>query len=146
MEIKRSSSQPSTKGSSEYFIGIVCIYPLFQANDPARAVGANVTFESGTRTSWHIHPLGQTLSITTGCGLVQKWGDNNSKEIHSGDVMWFPPGKKYWHGVTATTVMTHIAIQEQLDGKTAGWMKKVTVIIQRILRVWFLPVHLDLKK
>jgi quercetin dioxygenase-like cupin family protein len=147
MEIKRSGSQPSTKESSEYFTGIVHIDPLFQANDPTRAVGVSVTFEHGARTAWHAHPLGQTLIITAGCGLVQKWGDNNTYEIHPGDVIWFPHDEKYWHGAIATMIMTHIAIQEQLDGKTHDWMKKGhRVNIQRILGVWFLPIHLDLNK
>jgi quercetin dioxygenase-like cupin family protein len=125
MEIKRSGSQPSTKGSTEYFTGAVRIDPLFQANDPTRAVGASVTFEPGSRTSWHSHPLGQTLIVTTGCGLVQRWNDA-TEEIHPGDVVWFPPGEKHWHGATSTTAMTHIAVQEQLDGKTVDWMEKVS--------------------
>jgi quercetin dioxygenase-like cupin family protein len=126
MEIKRIGSQPSTKGSAEYFTGTVRIDPLFQANDPARAVGASVTFEPGARTAWHTHPLGQTLIVISGCGLVQRWGDSQAHEIHPGDVVWISPGKKHWHGATATTAMTHIAIQEQLDGKTADWMEKVS--------------------
>jgi quercetin dioxygenase-like cupin family protein len=125
MDIKRIGSQPSTKGSTEYFTGIVRIDPLFQANDPARAVGASVTFEPGSRTAWHTHPLGQTLIVTTGCGLVQRW-DGPIEEIHPGDVVWFPPGEKHWHGATSTTAMTHIAIQEQVGGKTAEWMEKVS--------------------
>jgi quercetin dioxygenase-like cupin family protein len=124
MEIKRIGSQPSTRGQSDYFTGNVRIDPLFQANDSARAVGASVTFEPGARTAWHIHPLGQTLIVTFGCGLIQRW-DDDIKEIHPGDVIWIPPGEKHWHGATATTAMTHIAIQEQLDGKTADWMEKV---------------------
>ena len=125
MDIKRSGSQPSTKGSTEYFTGAVRIDPLFQANDPARAVGASVTFEPGSRTAWHTHPLGQRLIVTTGCGLVQRQ-DGPVEEIHPGDVVWFPPGEKHWHGATSTTAMTHIAIQEQLDGKTVDWMEKVS--------------------
>ena len=125
MDIKRNGSQPSTKGSTEYFSGSVRIDPLFQAHDPARAVGASVTFEPGSRTAWHTHPLGQILIVTTGCGLVQRW-DGPVEEIHPGDVVWIPPGAKHWHGATATTAMTHIAIQEQLDGKTADWMEKVS--------------------
>jgi quercetin dioxygenase-like cupin family protein len=125
MDIKQSGSQPSTKGPAEYFTGTVRIDPLFQANDPARAVGASVTFEPGARTAWHTHPLGQTLIVTAGCGLVQQWG-GPTEEIRPGDVVWFPQGKKHWHGATATTAMTHIAIQEQLDGKTADWMEKVS--------------------
>lgn len=125
MEIKRSGSQPSTKGSTEYFTGAVRIDPLFQANDPARAVSASVTFEPGARTAWHTHPLGQTLIVITGCGLVQRW-DGHIEKIHPGDVVWIPPGEKHWHGATATTALTHIAIQEQLDGKTVDWMEKVS--------------------
>jgi quercetin dioxygenase-like cupin family protein len=125
MDIKRSGSQPSTKGSAEYFTGTVRIDTLFQANDPARAVGASVTFEHGSRTAWHTHPLGQILIVTAGCGLVQRW-DSPVEEIRPGDVVWIPPGEKHWHGATATTAMTHIAIQEQLDGKTADWMEKVS--------------------
>lgn len=125
MEIKRSGSRPSTKGQAEYFTGNVRIDPLFQANNPSRAVGASVTFEPGARTAWHTHPLGQTLIVTFGCGLVQRW-DDQIQEIHPGDVVWIPPGEKHWHGATSTTAMTHIAIQEQLDGKTANWMEKVS--------------------
>ena len=126
MEIKKSGSQPSNKGSEEYFTGDVRIDPLFQANDPARAVGASVTFEPGARTAWHTHPLCQTMIVTFGCCLVQRWGDDFIKEIHPGDVVWIPPGEKHWHGATSTTAMTHIAIQEQRDGKTADWMEKVS--------------------
>ena len=125
MDIKRSGSQSSTNGSAEYFTGSVRIDPLFQANDPARAVGASVTFEPGSRTAWHAHPLGQTLIVTIGCGLVQRW-DGPIEKIHPGDVVWFPPGEKHWHGATSTTALTHIAIQEQLDGKTVDWMEKVS--------------------
>ena len=125
MDIKRSGSQPSTKGSDEYFTGPVRIDPLFQANDPARAVGASVTFEAGSRTAWHTHPLGQILIVTAGCGLVQRW-DGRVEEIRPGDVVWIPLGEKHWHGAKATTAMTHIAIQEQLDGKTVEWMEKVS--------------------
>jgi quercetin dioxygenase-like cupin family protein len=126
MDIKRVGSQPSTKGSVEYFTGIVRIDPLFQANNPARAVGASVTFEPGARTAWHTHPLGQTLIVTAGCGLAQGWGGGQVREICPGDVVWIPPGEKHWHGATATSAMTHIAIQEQLDGKTVDWMEKVS--------------------
>jgi quercetin dioxygenase-like cupin family protein len=125
MDIKRSGSQPSGKGLVEYFTGAVRIDPLFQAPDPARAVGASVTFEPGARTAWHSHPLGQTLIVTAGCGRVQRWG-GPIEEIRPGDVIWFSPGEKHWHGATATTAMTHIAIQEQLDGKTADWMERVS--------------------
>jgi len=125
LEIKRSGSQPSTKGSEEYFTGTVRIDPLFQTKDPARAVGASVTFEPSARTAWHTHPLGQTLIVTAGCGLVQIW-DGPVKKICPGDVVWIPPGEKHWHGATPTTAMTHIAIQEQMNGKVVDWMEKVS--------------------
>lgn len=125
MDIKRNGSQPTEKGPAEYFTGSVRIDPLFQAKDPARAVGASVTFEPGARTAWHSHPLGQALIVTAGCGLVQRRG-GPIEEIRPGDVVWFPPGEQHWHGATATTAMTHIAIQEHLDGKTADWMEKVS--------------------
>lgn len=98
---------------------------LFQANAPARAAGLNVTFEPGARTAWHTHPLGQTLIVTSGCGLAQRW-DGPIEEIRPGDIIWFPPGEKHWHGATETTAMTHIAIQEELDGKAVDWMEKVS--------------------
>ncbi len=126
MNIKRIGSQASANGPAEYFTGTVRVDLLFQAPDPARVVGASVTFEPGARTAWHTHPLGQTLIVTAGCGLVQRWGGGTIEEIRAGDVIWFPPGEKHWHGATATTAMTHIAIQEQLDGKTVDWMEKVT--------------------
>jgi quercetin dioxygenase-like cupin family protein len=125
MIIKRSGSQPSDKGSSEYFTGAVRIDPLFQANDPARALGASVTFEPGARTAWHSHPLGQTLIVTAGCGRVQRWG-GSIEEIRPGDVVCIPPGEKHWHGAAPTTAMTHIAIQEHLAGQAADWMEKVS--------------------
>lgn len=125
MDIKRNGSQPSGKGPSEYFTGTVRIDPLFQAPDPARAAGASVTFEPGARTAWHTHPLGQTLIVTAGCGLAQRWG-GSIEEIRPGDVIWFPPGEKHWHGATPTTAMTHTAIQEQLDGKAVDWMEHVS--------------------
>jgi quercetin dioxygenase-like cupin family protein len=125
MDIKRSGSQPSGKGPAEYFTGAVRIDPLFEAPDPARAVGASVTFEPGARTAWHSHPLGQTLIVTAGRGRVQRWG-GPIEEIGPGDVIWFEPGEKHWHGATPTTAMTHIAIQERLDGKTADLMEKVS--------------------
>jgi len=125
VEIKRSGSEPSVKGQAEYFTGTVRIDPLFQAPDPARVVGASVTFEPSARTAWHTHPLGQTLIVTAGSGLVQSWG-GSTREIWPGDVVWIPPGEKHWHGAKATTAMTHIAIQEQLNGKTADWMEKVS--------------------
>ena len=126
MDIKRSGSQPSSKGQAEYFTGAVRIEPLFQAHESARAVGASVTFEPSARTAWHTHPLGQTLIFTAGCGLAQRWGGGPAEEIRPGDVVWFPPGEKHWHGATATTAITHIAIQGQLDGKTVDWMEKVS--------------------
>ena len=125
MEIKRSGSQSSTKGSAEYFSGTVRIDNLFKPSAPARAVCASVTFEPGARTAWHTHPLGQTLIVTAGCGRAQRWGDP-IEEIRPGDVVWFPPGEKHWHGAAPTTAMTHIAIQEQHDGKTVEWMEQVS--------------------
>lgn len=125
MNIKRSGSRPSGKGSSEYFTGAVRVDPLFEAPDPARVVGASVTFEPGARTAWHTHPLGQTLIVTAGCGRVQRRG-GPIEEIRPGDVIWFEPGEKHWHGATPTTAMTHIAIQERLDGKTVNWMEQVS--------------------
>lgn len=125
MDIKRSGSQPSGKGQVEYFTGAVRIDPLFQAPDPARVAGLSVTFEPGARTAWHTHPLGQTLIVTAGYGRAQRWG-GPIEEIRPGDVIWFSPGEKHWHGATATTAMTHIAIQEQLNGKTTDWLEKVS--------------------
>jgi quercetin dioxygenase-like cupin family protein len=125
MDIKRIGSQPSAKGPPEYFAGTVRIDPLFEARNPARVVGASVTFEPGARTAWHTHPLGQNLIVTAGCGRVQRWG-GPSEEIRAGDVVWISPGEKHWHGATATTALTHLAIQEQLDGKTADWMEQVS--------------------
>ena len=125
MEIKRSGSQPSGKGPADWFTGTVRIDPLLQPNPPARVAGASVTFEPSARTAWHTHPLGQTLIVTSGCGWAQCEG-HPVEEIHPGDVIWFPPGEKHWHGATPTTAMTHIAIQEQLNGKAVDWMEKVT--------------------
>lgn len=125
MEIRRIGSQRSGQGPTEYFTGTVRVDPLFQANDPARASGASVTFEPGARTAWHAHPLGQTLIVTAGCGRVQRWG-GPIEEIRPGDVVSIAPGEKHWHGATPTTAMTHIAIQEQVDGKAAEWMEKVS--------------------
>jgi quercetin dioxygenase-like cupin family protein len=125
MEIKRSCAQPSQKGPAEWFTGTVRIDPLFQANAPARAAGAAVTFEPGARTAWHTHPLGQTLIVTFGCGWVQR-EDGPVEEIRPGDVVWFGSGEKHWHGASPTTAMTHIAIQEALDGKVVDWMEKVS--------------------
>jgi len=125
VDIKRSGSQASRKGPAEYFSGIVRIDPLFEAADPARVVGASVTFEPGARTAWHTHPLGQTLIVTAGSGRAQRWG-GPVEAIRPGDVVWFAPDEKHWHGASATTAMTHIAIQERLDGKTVDWMEKVS--------------------
>ncbi len=125
MNISRAGSQPSGKGPAEYFTGAVRVDPLFKAPDPAQVVGAAVTFEPGARTAWHTHPLGQTLIVTAGLGWVQREG-GPVEEIRPGDVVWFPPGLKHWHGATATTGMTHIAIQEAQDGKTVDWMEQVS--------------------
>lgn len=125
MDITRSGSRPSGKGPAEYFTGTVRVDLLFEAADPARVVGASVTFEPGARTAWHTHPLGQTLIVTAGNGLAQRWG-GALEEIRPGDVIWFAPDEKHWHGATATTGMTHIAIQERLDGRTVDWMEKVS--------------------
>jgi quercetin dioxygenase-like cupin family protein len=125
MDITRIGSQASTKGPTDWFTGTVRIDPLFQANAPARAAGASVTFEPGARTAWHTHPLGQTLIVTSGCGWAQREG-GPIEEIHPGDVVWFSPGEKHWHGATPKTAMTHFAIQEALDGKAVDWMEKVS--------------------
>ncbi|EJZ21861.1 cupin domain-containing protein [Rhizobium sp. Pop5] len=125
MEIKRSGSQPSGKGPADWFTGAVRIDPLFQVTDPARAAGASVTFEPGARTAWHTHPLGQTLIVTSGCGRVQHEG-GPVEEIRAGDVVRFAPGERHWHGAAPTTAMTHIAIQEHVDGKVVDWMEHVT--------------------
>jgi quercetin dioxygenase-like cupin family protein len=125
MDIRRVGSQPSGKGPEDWFTGTVRIDPLFQANDSARAAGAAVTFEPGARTAWHTHPLGQTLIIAAGCGRVQREG-GPVEEIRPGDVVWFAPGERHWHGAAPTTAMTHIAIQEGLNGKLVDWMEKVT--------------------
>ena len=124
MEIKRSGSQASAKGPADWFTGTVRIDPLFQVKEPARAAGNSVTFEPGARTAWHTHPLGQTLIVTAGCGRAQRWG-GPIEEIRPGDVICFAPGEKHWHGAAPTTAMTHVAIQEQLDGKMVDWMEKV---------------------
>ena len=125
MDIKRNGTQPSGKGPPEWFTGTVRIDPLFKAPDPARASGASVTFEPGARTAWHMHPLGQTLIVTAGCGRAQREG-GLVEQIRSGDVVWFAPGEKHWHGAAPTTAMTHIAIAEALDGKVVDWMEHVT--------------------
>jgi quercetin dioxygenase-like cupin family protein len=125
MEIKRNGSRPSGRGPEDWFTGAVRVDPLFQADPPARVAGASVTFEPGARTAWHTHPLGQTLIVLSGCGWAQQEG-GPKEEIRPGDVVWFSPGERHWHGATATTAMTHIAVQEQLDGKAVDWMEKVS--------------------
>ncbi len=125
MEIRRAGSQPSAQGPSEWFTGKVRTDPLFSPPGPARASGLLVTFEPGARTAWHTHPLGQTLIVTAGCGWMQLEG-GPVEEIRPGDVVWFAPGKKHWHGATPTTGMSHIAIQEKLDGLPVDWLEHVT--------------------
>jgi quercetin dioxygenase-like cupin family protein len=125
MEIKRSGSQPSAKGPADYFTGTVRIDAPFAGEDPARVGGATVTFEPGARTAWHTHPLGQTLIVTSGFGWAQREG-GPVEEIGPGDIVWFAPGEKHWHGATSTTAMTHIAIAEKLNGSPVDWLEKVT--------------------
>jgi quercetin dioxygenase-like cupin family protein len=125
MEIKRTGSQPTREGQAEYFTGVVRIDSLIDVPAPARVRGASVTFEPGARTAWHTHPLGQTLIVTAGRGWAQRWG-GPIEEIRPGDVIWFPPGEKHWHGATPTTSMTHIAVQEHLDGKAVEWLEHVS--------------------
>ena len=125
MEIKRNGSQPSVKGPADWFTGTVRIDALFQPNEARRAAAATVTFEPGARTAWHTHPLGQTLIVLSGCGRAQREG-GPIEEIRPGDVVWFSPGEKHWHGASPTTAMTHIATQEQLDGKVVDWMEQVS--------------------
>lgn len=125
MNIRRNGSQPSASGSADYFTGRVRVDPLFESPAPARARGGWVTFEPGARTAWHTHPLGQTLVVTSGCGRVQRWG-GPIEEIRPGDVVWFEPGEKHWHGAAPTTAVTHIAVQEALDGQVVTWMEHVT--------------------
>ena len=125
IDIKRNGSRPSQKGPEDWFTGTVRVDPLFQAPEPARASGAYVTFEPGARTAWHTHPLGQTLIVTAGFGQVQREG-GPIEEIKPGDVVWFPPGLKHWHGASPTTAMTHIAIQEAMNGKNVEWLEKVS--------------------
>ena len=125
MEIKRVGSQPSGAGPVEYFTGIVRIDPLFDRTDPARVTGGSVTFEPCARTAWHTHPLGQTLIVTAGCGRIQRWG-GPIEEIRPGDIVLIAPGEKHWHGATPTNAMTHIAIQEKLNGKNVDWFEKVS--------------------
>jgi quercetin dioxygenase-like cupin family protein len=125
MEIKRVGSRPSEKGPADWFTGAVRMDWLFDAQAPARVAGASVTFEPGARTAWHSHPLGQTLIVMAGCGRAQRWG-GPVEEIRPGDVIWISPGEKHWHGAAATTAMTHLAIQEKLDGKMVDWMEPVS--------------------
>ena len=125
MDIRRSGSQPSKRQPADYFTGTVRLDPLMEAPEPARVRAAAVTFEPGARTNWHTHPLGQTLVVTAGAGLAQVWG-GPIRAIRPGDVVWFPPGEKHWHGASPTTAMTHIAIQEALDGSPADWLESVT--------------------
>src|SRR4051794_18447858 len=125
MDIKRNGSRPSAKGPDAYFTGSVRVDPLFATGDPARVSGGLVTFEPGARSAWHTHPLGQTLVVTAGLGWVQREG-GPIEEINAGDVVWFPPGLKHWHGASPSTAMTHIAIQESVDGKNVDWMEKVS--------------------
>jgi quercetin dioxygenase-like cupin family protein len=125
MKITRVGTQASGKGPADWFTGSVRVDPLFQAPDPALVAGAHVTFEPGARTAWHTHPLGQTLIVMSGKGWVQREG-GTIEEIHPGDVVWFEPAEKHWHGATATNGMTHIAIQERLDGKVVEWLEHVT--------------------
>ena len=125
MEIKRIGTRPSNKGPADWFTGAVRIDPLVDAPEPARVAGASVTFEPGARTAWHTHPLGQTLIVTAGCGRAQRLG-GPIEEIRPGDVVWFPHGEKHWHGAAPTTAMTHIAIQEALDGKMVDWLEQVS--------------------
>ena len=125
MDIKRADSQPSAKGPSDWFSGTVRIDPLFPVREPARAAANTVTFEPGARTAWHTHPLGQTLIVLSGCGRVQREG-GPVEEVRPGDVVWFEPGERHWHGAGPTTAMTHIAIQESLEGKAVDWMEKVS--------------------
>lgn len=125
MKIDRNGSRPSAQGPADWFTGTVRMDPLFAANDARRAASANVTFEPGARTAWHTHPLGQTVIVTAGLGLAQREG-GPIEEIRPGDVIWFEPGEKHWHGACATTAMTHIAIQEHVDGKVVDWLEHVT--------------------
>ncbi|MGI4978012.1 MAG: (R)-mandelonitrile lyase [Janthinobacterium lividum] len=125
MDIKRTGSQPSGPGPADWFTGTVRIDPLFSPPGPARVAGASVTFEPGARTAWHTHPLGQTLIVTAGLGLAQRDG-GPVEEIRPGDVVWFEPGEKHWHGASPTAAMTHTAIQERLDGTAVTWLEHVT--------------------
>ena len=125
LRITRAGSQPSAKGSADYFTGAVRVDPMFPATAPSRVSGGHVTFEPGARSAWHTHPVGQTLIITSGLGFVQQWG-GPKQEVRAGDVVWFPPGIKHWHGASAATAMTHMAIQEVVDGKNVDWLEQVS--------------------
>ncbi|MED0155220.1 cupin domain-containing protein [Escherichia coli] len=125
MEVISNGSQPSIKGSADYFTGSVRVDPLFNPKAPSRTSGGFVTFDAGSRSAWHTHPLGQTLIAASGTGWVQQWGEKKI-EIKPGDVVWCPPGVKHWHGATATNGMSHYAIQESLDGKNVEWLEKVS--------------------
>jgi quercetin dioxygenase-like cupin family protein len=125
LRINPGGSQPSAKGSAEYFTGAVRVDPLFPATAPSRVSGGHVTFELGARSAWHTHPVGQALIVTSGLGWVQQWG-GPKQEVRTGDIVWFPPGLKHWHGASATTAMTHIAIQEAVDGKNVDWLEQVS--------------------
>jgi quercetin dioxygenase-like cupin family protein len=125
MEIRRAGSEPSGTGPAEWFTGRVRLDPLITAPDPARVAAALVTFEPGARTAWHTHPLGQTVIVTSGLGWAQREG-GPVEEIRPGDVVWFPPGEKHWHGASPATAMSHIAIQERLNGKAVEWLEHVT--------------------
>ncbi len=125
MNIQRAGTQPSAKGPPDWFTGTVRIDSPFKGTDASRVTGATVSFEPAARTAWHTHPLGQTLIVLTGCGWVQRWGEP-VEEIRPGDIVWFAPGEKHWHGASPTTAMSHIAIQEALEGKAVDWMEKVS--------------------
>ena len=125
IRITRNAAQPSQPAPTDHFTGAVRIEPLFQGAPPARVLAVSVTFEPGARTAWHTHPLGQTLIVTAGCGRAQRWG-GSIEEIRPGDVVWFAPGEKHWHGAAATTAMTHVSVQERLDGKAVDWMEHVS--------------------
>jgi quercetin dioxygenase-like cupin family protein len=125
LKITRAGSQPSAKGSAENFTGTVRVDPMFPATAPSRVSAGHVTFEPGARSAWHTHPVGQTLVITSGFGWVQQWG-GPKQEVRAHDVVWFPPGVKHWHGASAATAMTHIAIQETVDGRNVDWLEQVS--------------------
>jgi quercetin dioxygenase-like cupin family protein len=125
MDLQRNGTQPAIRGPSDWFTGAVRVDPLFQPLPPDRGAGASVTFEPGARTAWHTHPLGQILIVTSGCGRAQRWG-GPVEEIRPGDVVWFPPGEKHWHGAAPNTAMSHIAIQQELDGRVVEWLEHVT--------------------